>query len=234
MSYGGFPGILRYENEEKIDYLRDLYVTITYNDIITKNNISNIDLLERLMEFMVCNIGNTFSANSITNYMKNENQKTTTNTIINYINNVTKAFIFYQVKRRDIKLKKKLLISDKYYLVDPAFYYLFNNENERNWGQLLENIVFIELKRRRYDINIGKIYNLEIDFICKKLDKKIYIQVSQSIIDTNTRKKELKTLKKVKDNYPKYIITMDQYNFSNEGIIHLNIIDFLKSSYNEF
>lgn len=94
--------------------------------------------------------------------------------------------------------------------------------------------MFIELKRRGYDINIGKIYNLEIDFICKKLDKKIYIQVSQSIIDTNTRKKELKTLKKVKDNYPKYIITMDQYNFSNEGIIHLNIIDFLKSSYNEF
>ena len=234
LSYGGFPGILRYENEEKIDYLRDLYVTITYNDIITKNNISNIDLLERLMEFMVCNIGNTFSANSITKYMKNENQKTTTNTIINYINNVTKAFIFYQVKRRDIKLKKKLLISDKYYLVDPAFYYLFNNENERNWGQLLENIVFIELKRRGYDINIGKIYDLEIDFICKKLDKKIYIQVSQSIIDTNTRKKELKTLKKVKDNYPKYIITMDQYNFSNEGITHLNIIDFLKSSYNEF
>lgn len=229
LSYGGFPGLLNYENEEKEKYLYDLYSTIVLNDILYKNKVKDLDLLERLMEFMISNIGQLFSANSISKYIKNENRKTTPHTIINYMDYARNAFIFYQIKRENIKQKKKLLISDKYYLVDSGFYFIFNGSTQRNWGQLLENIVFLELIRQGYSITIGKIQDLEVDFVCRKANQIKYIQVSQSILDENTRKREFKSLEKISDSYPKYVISMDSFDFSANGIIHLNIIDFLKS-----
>lgn len=229
LSYGGFPGLLNYENEEKEKYLYDLYSTIVLNDILYKNKVKDLDLLERLMEFMISNIGQLFSANSISKYIKNENRKTTPHTIINYMDYARNAFILYQIKRENIKQKKKLLISDKYYLVDPGFYFIFNGPTQRNWGQLLENIVFLELIRQGYSITIGKIQDLEVDFVCRRANQIKYIQVSQSILDENTRKREFKPLEKISDSYPKYVISMDSFDFSANGIIHLNIIDFLKS-----
>lgn len=229
LSYGGFPGLLNYENEEKEKYLYDLYSTIILNDILYKNKVKDLDLLERLMEFMISNIGQLFSANSISKYIKNENRKTTPHTIINYMDYARNAFIFYQIKRENIKQKRKLLISDKYYLVDSGFYFIFNGSTQRNWGQLLENIVFLELIRQGYSITIGKIQDLEVDFVCRKANQIKYIQVSQSILDENTRKREFKSLEKISDSYPKYVISMDSFDFSANGIIHLNIIDFLKS-----
>lgn len=229
LSYGGFPGLLNYENEEKEKYLYDLYSTIVLNDILYKNKVKDLDLLERLMEFMISNIGQLFSANSISKYIKNENRKTTPHTIINYMDYARNAFIFYQIKRENIKQKRKLLISDKYYLVDSGFYFIFNGSTQRNWGQLLENIVFLELIRQGYSITIGKIQDLEVDFVCRKANQIKYIQVSQSILDENTRKREFKSLEKISDSYPKYVISMDSFDFSDNGIIHLNIIDFLKS-----
>ena len=229
LSYGGFPGLLNYENEEKEKYLYDLYSTIVLNDILYKNKVKDLDLLERLMEFMISNIGQLFSANSISKYIKNENRKTTPHTIINYMDYARNAFIFYQIKRENIKQKRKLLISDKYYLVDSGFYFIFNGSTQRNWGQLLENIVFLELIRQGYSITIGKIQDLEVDFVCRKVNQIKYIQVSQSILDENTRKREFKSLEKISDSYPKYVISMDSFDFSANGIIHLNIIDFLKS-----
>lgn len=229
LSYGGFPGLLNYENEEKEKYLYDLYSTIVLNDILYKNKVKDLDLLERLMEFMISNIGQLFSANSISKYIKNENRKTTPHTIINYMDYARNAFIFYQIKRENIKQKRKLLISDKYYLVDSGFYFIFNRSTQRNWGQLLENIVFLELIRQGYSITIGKIQDLEVDFVCRKANQIKYIQVSQSILDENTRKREFKSLEKISDSYPKYVISMDSFDFSANGIIHLNIIDFLKS-----
>lgn len=229
LSYGGFPGLLNYENEEKEKYLYDLYSTIVLNDILYKNKVKDLDLLERLMEFMISNIGQLFSANSISKYIKNENRKTTPHTIINYMGYARNAFIFYQIKRENIKQKRKLLISDKYYLVDSGFYFIFNGSTQRNWGQLLENIVFLELIRQGYSITIGKIQDLEVDFVCRKANQIKYIQVSQSILDENTRKREFKSLEKISDSYPKYVISMDSFDFSANGIIHLNIIDFLKS-----
>ena len=229
LSYGGFPGLLNYENEEKEKYLYDLYSTIVLNDILYKNKVKDLDLLERLMEFMISNIGQLFSANSISKYIKNENRKTTHHTIINYMDYARNAFIFYQIKRENIKQKRKLLISDKYYLVDSGFYFIFNGSTQRNWGQLLENIVFLELIRQGYSITIGKIQDLEVDFVCRKANQIKYIQVSQSILDENTRKREFKSLEKISDSYPKYVISMDSFDFSANGIIHLNIIDFLKS-----
>lgn len=229
LSYGGFPGLLNHENEEKEKYLYDLYSTIVLNDILYKNKVKDLDLLERLMEFMISNIGKLFSANSISKYIKNENRKTTPHTIINYMDYARNAFIFYQIKRENIKQKRKLLISDKYYLVDSGFYFIFNGSTQRNWGQLLENIVFLELIRQGYSITIGKIQDLEVDFVCRKANQIKYIQVSQSILDENTRKREFKSLEKISDSYPKYVISMDSFDFSANGIIHLNIIDFLKS-----
>lgn len=229
LSYGGFPGLLNYENEEKEKYLYDLYSTIVLNDILYKNKVKDLDLLERLMEFMISNIGQLFSANSISKYIKNENRKTTPHTIINYMDYARNAFIFYQIKRENIKQKRKLLISDKYYLVDSGFYFIFNGSTQRNWGQLLENIVFLELIRQGYSITIGKIQDLEVDFVCRRANQIKYIQVSQSILDENTRKREFKPLEKISDSYPKYVISMDSFDFSANGIIHLNIIDFLKS-----
>lgn len=229
LSYGGFPGLLNYENEEKEKYLYDLYSTIVLNDILYKNKVKDLDLLERLMEFMISNIGQLFSANSISKYIKNENRKTTPHTIINYMDYARNAFIFYQIKRENIKQKRKLLISDKYYLVDSGFYFIFNGSTQRNWGQLLENIVFLELIRQGYSITIGKIQDFEVDFVCRKANQIKYIQVSQSILDENTRKREFKSLEKISDSYPKYVISMDSFDFSANGIIHLNIIDFLKS-----
>lgn len=229
LSYGGFPGLLNYENEEKEKYLYDLYSTIVLNDILYKNKVKDLDLLERLMEFMISNIGQLFSANSISKYIKNENRKTTPHTIINYMDYARNAFIFYQIKRENIKQKRKLLISDKCYLVDSGFYFIFNGSTQRNWGQLLENIVFLELIRQGYSITIGKIQDLEVDFVCRKANQIKYIQVSQSILDENTRKREFKSLEKISDSYPKYVISMDSFDFSANGIIHLNIIDFLKS-----
>lgn len=229
LSYGGFPGLLNYENEEKEKYLHDLYSTIVLNDILYKNKVKDLDLLEILMEFMISNIGQLFSANSISKYIKNENRKTTPHTIINYMDYARNAFILYQIKRENIKQKRKLLISDKYYLVDPGFYFIFNGPTQRNWGQLLENIVFLELIRQEYSITIGKIQDLEVDFVCRRANQIKYIQVSQSILDENTRKREFKSLEKISDSYPKYVISMDSFDFSANGIIHLNIIDFLKS-----
>ena len=222
LSYGGFPGLLNYENEEKEKYLYDLYSTIVLNDILYKNKVKDLDLLERLMEFMISNIGQLFSANSISKYIKNENRKTTPHTIINYMDYARNAFIFYQIKRENIKQKRKLLISDKYYLVDSGFYFIFNGSTQRNWGQLLENIVFLELIRQGYSITIGKIQDLEVDFVCRKANQIKYIQVSQSILDENTRRREFKSLEKISDSYPKYVISMDSFDFSANGIISDN------------
>ena len=236
LSYGGFPGLLHYEEHyEKIDYLSDLYDSIMIKDIIDIENIGNVNLFRRLMEFMVSNIGNIFSANSISKYLKSENnsskknKKASPNTILDYINYASNAFLLYRVKRENIKKKEILKTLEKYYVVDQGFYYLFNDENKRDTGFLMENIVYLELIKRGYNITIGKNNNLEVDFVCKKPGKTFYVQVSESIIDPITRKREFTSLEKIRDNYPKFVITADQLNYSQNGIIHMNIMEFLKN-----
>lgn len=232
--YGGFPGIYKYEDNEKLDYLNDLYSTLILQDIINKNKLNNIELLERLIQFMINNIGNTFSATSISKYLKKDKINTTANTILNYLNYSMKAFLLYQTKREDMIGKKILTVNEKYYLVDLGFYSLFFDEDNRDLGHILENLVYLELIRRGYKVTIGKIYNLEVDFICKKHNQRKYIQVSQSIIDPNTKEREIKVFEKINDYYPKYIITLDNINLSHNGIKHVKLIDFLKEDNNEF
>ena len=234
LNFGGFPGLLKYERNEKLDYLSDIYDSIILKDIMSLNNIGSIDLFSRLMEFMIDNIGKIFSANSISKYLKQENQKISPSTIVDYLKYSINAFLFYKVKREDLKGKKILKVSEKYYIIDPGFYYLFNPENKRDMGFLIENIVFLELLHRNYDITIGKIKDCEVDFVCRKYGQKIYIQVAESITDSSTRNREFRPFKNIDDNFPKYIITTDITDYSNNGIKHINILDFLKADDNEF
>lgn len=206
MEYGGFPRLIDYKyDEDKEYYLKDLLDSIILKDVIKNNKINDIDLLYRLIDYIIENMGCTFSANSIAKFLKHENRTTSTGTIINYLTYLTNAFILYKCNREDIVGKKRLAIMEKYYLTDTGFYPI--SSYNKNIGQKLENIVYLELKRRNYEITIGKLKDLEIDFICRKGKKIIYIQVSQSIIDPSTQEREFKPLEKIRDNYPKYVLT---------------------------
>ena len=229
MKYGGLPRTLNFDEEEKIDYLSDIYSTIVLKDIISKNNIRDIAFLERLIKFMIVNTGEIFSINSIRKYLKHEGISVSTNTISNYLKHIEDAYILIKSKREEIKTKKILTTNEKYYCIDPGFYELQTGFNKSR-GKILENIVFLELLRRKYKISVGNIDGLEVDFICRKPNKTIYIQVSESILDETTRNREFRSLEKINDNYPKYVLTLDNWDYSKNGIIHLNIINFLKDT----
>ena len=229
VKYGGLPRTLNFDEEEKIDYLSDIYSTIVLKDIISKNNIRDIAFLERLIKFMIVNTGEIFSINSIRKYLKHEGISVSTNTISNYLKQIEDAYILIKSKREEIKTKKILTTNEKYYCIDPGFYELQTGLNKSR-GKILENIVFLELLRRKYKITIGNIDGLEVDFICRKPNKTIYIQVSEIILDETTRNREFRSLEKINDNYPKYVLTLDNWDYSKNGIIHLNIINFLKDT----
>lgn len=226
INYGGFPEILQIDKSLKENYLESLYDSIILRDIISRQNIRDVDILKKLVNFLIENTGQTFSANSISKYLKKEKRSITVNKIANYIDYILNTNMIYKCQREDLKGKKILSILEKYYIVDHGLYRLSHRKN-RNYGQILENIVYVELLRRDYKVNIGKIENLEVDFVCQKEDKRIYIQVSETVIDEKTRNKEFKVFEKIKNHYPKYLITNDTLNYSENGIIHLNIIEFL-------
>lgn len=231
LNYGGFPGLLKYDSFEKLDYLRDIFDTIVLNDILLKNNIKNTHLLQKLILYIINTISQPFSSVSISKFLKNEGIKTTPKTILNYMNYITKSFLFYGAKREDLRGKSILKSNEKYYIVDQGLYYLFNDENKRSMGSLLENIVYVELIRRGYNVTIGKLNGFEVDFVCKKPNETFYIQVSESILGEDTRKRELRPFEKIRDNYPKYILTLDNYNLPTGSYIQKNIIDFLLEEY---
>lgn len=228
VNYGGFPGLLRYEVFEKDDYLRDIYNSIVLKDIVERNSIKNVDLIERLINYMITNISNPFSSKNIANFINSNVGKTTPQTVINYVNYMSNALLLYKVKREDLIGKNILKTMEKYYVVDSGLYHIFRDENRRDLGNLLENIVYLELIRRGYNVTIGKMYDIEVDFVCKKGDKVFYIQVSETILGTDTRKRELRSLEKIRDNYPKYVLTLDEIKLPTGSIIQKNIMEFLK------
>lgn len=230
LEYGGLPGVLKYDLEDKLSYIDDIYHSIVIKDIISKNSIKNVDFLERLLKFTISHVGKTFSARSISKFLKQDKVNLSPHTIINYLKFAIDAFVLIKVPREDIKEKRILTVSEKYYVIDIGFYQI-QTGIIKNYGQILENIVLLELLRRGYKVSVGKIRNLEIDFICRKYNETIYIQVSQSVADENTLKREMKPYEFIQDNYKKYLITLDQLDYSQNGVIHLNIIDFLKNSY---
>ena len=228
LKYGGLPRVLNFEEEEKIAYLEDIYSTIVLKDIILRNNIRDVNFLEHLIKFMIVNSGHLFSINSIRKYLKHDNISVSTNTIGNYLNYMVDAYILLKAPREEIKTKKILSSNEKYYSIDSGFYEI-QSGIQKSRGQLIENIVYLELIRRNYKVTVGNINKVEVDFVCKKNNIIKYIQVSETIMDETTRKHEFNSLKQIKDNYPKYILTLDNWDYSKDGIKHINIIDFLKN-----
>ena len=224
---GGMPSTYNYKGDDKNLVIMDLYNSIVLKDIIQRNNVKNVDLLDRIIRFVMYNIGQVFSANKIYKRLKQDMVNLSVNTIYKYLKFFENACLIYQVKREDLQGKKILQYDEKYYLSDLGFRQAIIGNNQRDITRVIENIVYIELLRRGYEITIGKVDNLEVDFVCKKQNKPIYIQVSYLLASEETIEREFKPLKNISDNYPKYVITMDNLNMSHEGIRHLNLLDFL-------
>lgn len=224
---GGMPSTYNYKGDDKNLVIMDLYNSIVLKDIIQRNNVKNVDLLDRIIRFVMYNIGQVFSANKIYKRLKQDMVNLSVNTIYKYLKFFENACLIYQVKREDLQGKKILQYDEKYYLSDLGFRQAIIGNNQRDITRVIENIVYIELLRRGYEITIGKVDTLEVDFVCKKQNKPIYIQVSYLLASEETIEREFKPLKNISDNYPKYVITMDNLDMSHEGIRHLNLLDFL-------
>ena len=229
LMFGGMPYLanLRYDNNANQQFLRDLFNSVELKDIIKRNKIRDVDILERIIAYVTLNIGTSFSAFSISKYLKSEGRSISSETIMNYLKACMDAFMFYQVKREDLQGKKILTVNEKYYVVDHGIREAVFGNNQKDIQLVLENIVYMELLRRGYTVFVGKIDNQEIDFVCHKQNDKIYIQVSYLLASEETIAREFGVLDKVQDNYPKYVISMDEFDMSRNGIKHKNIIDFL-------
>jgi len=228
---GGMPFLKHFDLEEtpSYKYLNDVYNTVLIKDVLQYNNIRNVDIFNRILSFVFENIGHNFSANSIKKYFKNESRKISVDTILNYLEYCNQAFIIKKIPRYDTLGKKILKIDEKYYLTDHGFRQARGFSNTKDIERTLENIVYIELLSRGFDVKIGKVKDKEIDFIAKKGNQTYYYQVSYLMENEKTRKREFGVYQLIEDNFPKYVLSMDRINFSQDGIIHKNITDFLLS-----
>ena len=227
--YGGMPYLwnLQYKDEPVKQYLRDLYNAVELKDIVRRKKIRDVDLLERILAYVTANIGNTFSSTAISKFLKSEGRRIAPETILNYLHAGSEAFLFYPVKRKDLIGKKILSVQEKYYLADHGIREAVIGGNMQDINLILENIVFIELKRRGYSINIGKYENKEVDFVATRQSQQIYIQVCYLLASPETIEREFGIYKNIPDNYPKYVLSLDEFDMSRDGIIHMNIRDFL-------
>lgn len=225
---GGFPYLTTLNNDKELirNYLDGIYNTVLLKDVILRNNIKDVMILNSVIKYVFDNIGQLISTNKICNTLNSNNRKSSVNTIESYLNCLIDSYIIYKITRYDIKGKDYLKTGDKYYVNDLGLRNYLLGE-VKDLGSILENIIFLELKRRNYDIYIGKNGNREIDFVVKNNNGTKYIQVSLSVRDENTLKRELESLKTINDNYPKYIITLDYDSANYEGIKQINAIDFL-------
>ena len=229
IKFGGMPFLynLVFEEEPSLQYLNDIYSSIILKDITQRNKIRDTDLLERVINYLIMNVGNNFSATSISKFFKSENRKVSVETILNYIKAAEEAFLIYKVSRDDLIGKKILNVNEKYYIADHGIREAIFESNQRDINQIFENIIYLELLRKGYNIRVGKVDNLEIDFVCTKGNEKLYIQVAYLLASHETIEREFSSLEKINDNYPKYVISMDEFDMSRNGIRHINIIDFL-------
>lgn len=226
---GGMPYLsnIRYEEEPAKQYLTDLFNSVQLKDIVKRNKVRDVDLLERIIAYVMANVGTTFSASSLVKFLKNERRTTSTDTVLNYIKYCCDAYLFYQVKREDLQGKQILSTNEKYYIVDHGIREAVFGGNMRDINLILENIVYMELLRRGYKVTVGKAGTKEIDFVCNQRGEKLYIQVAYLLADESTIDREFGVYDSIKDNFPKYVITMDELDMSRNGIKHLNIRDFL-------
>lgn len=225
---GGFPYTSYLEDAEiRRDYLQGIYHTVLLKDIVERKRIQDVSVLESVIRFLFDNVGNIVSAKKIADSLTSYGRKTTSATVENYIHALEESFILYRAGRYDIKGKQHLKSLEKYYLVDQGLCSLLSGSRGRDVGHILENIVYLELLRRGYQVCVGKVGNQEIDFFAEKGDNKAYYQVSASILDPHTYQREIAPLKAVRDHYPKYIVTMDEVRMEEDGIRQVNVVEFL-------
>jgi predicted AAA+ superfamily ATPase len=230
LKYGGFPAIHHFDLEEEVvyQYISALYDTILLKDVVKRNNVRNIHLLENVSRYLFDNIGNIFSAKKVADYVRSQRMSVGVETVQNYIAYLLSTFAVHKVSRYDIKGKRLLELHEKYYLGDIGMRHAILGFREGDISGLLENLVFLELKRRGYKVFIGQLGKQEIDFIAEKKNRKIYIQVAYLLATPETVEREFSVLLRIDDNYPKYVLSMDTV-FGNDvqGIQRINLIDFL-------
>lgn len=230
VTQGGFPfqNELSFNQSATLKYLSDLSSTILLKDVVQRNAIRDVDLLERLVRYTVSEEGHLVSAKKIADYIKSDYRKTSQETIANYLQAAEKAYLLYEVPREDTVGKKILAFNQKYYVVDQGLRQALGFDNWSNIDQVLEGIVCLELKRRGYDLSVGKVGNQEIDFVARRKGQVEYYQVCYLIADKNTEDREFGALELLGDNYPKYVLSLDEFPRSRNGIQGLNLIDWLQ------
>lgn len=226
---GGMPYLsnIRYEAAPTKQYLHDLFNSVQLKDIIKRNKIRDVDLLERIIAYVISNIGTTFSATSLSKYLKNEQRSVAAETIQNYIKYCCDAYLFYKVKREDLQGKQILASNEKYYIADHGIREAVFGGNMRDINLVLKNIVYLELLRRGYKVTVGRAGEKEIDFVCDKHGEKLYVQLAYLLASEETVRREFGAYDDIRDNYPKYVVSMDEIDMSRNGIKHKNICDFL-------
>lgn len=227
---GGFPAIhlQEYEEDDAYTIVRDIYNSTIYSDIVRRNQIRKVDQLERIVRFVLNNVGRTFSAQSISRYLKSENRSIDNETVYSYLEKLESAYILHRCSRYDVQGKEILKTQEKFYLADTSLCYSIMGYDPDSVVAMLENIVYLELLRRGYRVYVGKFEDYEIDFVAVKQNEKIYIQVAQEIRSEETQKREYDRLLALPDNYPKYVLRTDDFAEGNyQGIRTMHIADFL-------
>ncbi|MBR4957842.1 MAG: ATP-binding protein [Phascolarctobacterium sp.] len=229
---GGFPAthLQAHGQDEVYTIVKDIYNSTVFSDIVKRNQIRKVDQLERVVKYVFNNVGNTFSAKSISDYLKSEKRTLDNETVYSYLDKLEKAYLLQRCARYDLQGKELLKTQEKFYLADTALRFSVLGYNSDAVAASLENVVYLELCRRGYTVNIGKLDNGEIDFVATKQNQKIYVQVTQEINSEKTERREYDRLIELKDNYPKYVLRTDAFSGGNyEGIKTMHIADFLLS-----
>lgn len=229
---GGFPAthLRAYSQDEVYTIVRDIYNSTIFSDIVRRNQIRKVDQLERVVKYTFSNVGNTFSAKSISNYLKSEHRKIDNETVYSYLEKLEKAYLLHRCSRYDLQGKEILKTQEKFYLADTSLRYSVLGYDQDSVASSLENVVYLELCRRGYDVNIGKTSDGEIDFIAQRQGEKIYVQVTQEIRSEKTERREYDRLLEIRDNYPKYVLRTDEFAGGNyKGIKSMHVADFLLS-----
>ena len=230
---GGFPAthLQAYSQDEIYTIVRDIYNSTIFSDIVKRNQVRKIDQLERVVKYTFNNVGNTFSAKSIADYLKSERRSLDNETVYSYLDKLEKAYLLHRCSRYDLQGKEILKTQEKFYLADVALRYSVLGYNADSVASSLENIVYLELCRRGYTVHVGKTSDGEIDFAAVRQNEKIYVQVTQEINSEKTEKREYNRLLEIPDNYPKFVLTTDEFAGGNyEGIKTMHIADFLLSA----
>lgn len=231
IKFGGMPGIITIKDEENLyeNAIKGIYNTVFMKDVVERNRLVDASLLERILKFLMSNIGSLISSKKIADFLTSQGTKITHNTVLNYLKMLENAYIIYKVPRYDIKGKEILKTLEKYYIVDTGIRNIILGFRDSDFGHIIENVVYFELLRRGYEVTVGKNDSFEVDFIATNSNEKKYYQVTYTMMDENVKQREIGVLKNIKDNYEKTVLTMDKLynNTSDEGIKIKYLIDFL-------